>query len=69
MSIRQFSLLFSKRCDNGQGSHFEYKQSDERNISFNYATFWNDFSHYSIYDETEPQNEEKEYRAAKIFSV
>ncbi|TNV78736.1 hypothetical protein FGO68_gene2311 [Halteria grandinella] len=68
MSTRQFSLLFSKRCDNGQGSHFEYKQNDERSINLNYATFWNDFSHYSIYDETEPQNEEKEYRAAKIFS-
>ncbi|TNV79073.1 hypothetical protein FGO68_gene16007 [Halteria grandinella] len=67
-SSRNFSLLFSKRCDNGQGSHFEYKQSDERSINFNFATFWNDFSHYSIYDEAEPQKEEKEYRAAHIFS-
>lgn len=37
-------------------------------MDFTYATFWNDFTHYSVYDETEGKAGEPEYRAREHVS-
>ena len=37
-------------CENGQGSKFKFRLRDSRQlVSVNYSTFWNDFSHYSLF--------------------
>eukprot|EP00347_Sterkiella_histriomuscorum_P019042 403343188 len=45
-------LLFAHLCENGQGNQFKFHQDEKYlsdQVNFNYSTFWNDFSHYSIY--------------------
>jgi hypothetical protein len=60
--------VFAKRVECGQGSHFRFTQyeNDSRRINFTYATFWNDFSHYSIYEEG--QKAQIDYRVQKLLA-
>ena len=44
------NLIFSKLCENGQGNLFKLRALNSM-TNANYLTFWNDFSHYSIYGE------------------
>lgn len=49
------SLVYAKRCENGQGSSFAFvnndKTSSEGRVDVSYSTFWNDFTHYSFYSQ------------------
>jgi hypothetical protein len=50
INSRKFSHLLRQavRCDNGQGNKLHFRGGE--NVNFHYATFWNDFTHYSLYD-------------------
>ena len=38
-------------------------------VEFTYATYWNDFTHYSVYDKDENVAEGQEYRISKILKA
>ena len=43
------TLIYAKLCQNGQGNKFKFTNPSNVIYDVNYSTFWNDFSHYSIY--------------------
>ena len=43
------SLMYAKLCQHGQGSKFVFQNKSNKTYDVNYSTFWNDFSHYSVY--------------------
>ncbi|CDW72428.1 UNKNOWN [Stylonychia lemnae] len=46
------ALVFSRLCENGQGNLFKFHQDEKLlsdQLNFHYSTFWNDFSHFSLY--------------------
>ena len=58
LSQRMFSskvLQFARLSENGQGNLFKYhheaSKESQAKVNFSYSTFWNDFSHYSVYDD------------------
>lgn len=45
--------VYAKLCENGQGSNFRFRLRDKtRIVNVNYSTFWNNFSHYQLAEET-----------------
>ncbi len=65
MSKRSFSLLFAKRLDSAQGGTLRLVNHHRNIKNFTYATYWNDFTHYSIYNTKDSQSSGKEYRVAE----
>ena len=53
-------LVFARLCENGQGNKFTFR-STLPSVDVNYATSWNNFSHYSAYQDGESAKTPIEY--------
>lgn len=56
------TLVYAKRCENGQSNKFMLRAINEEKppVDVSYSTFWNDFSHYSLYQAREAGQAPKE---------